>query len=73
MAHQIKLEATKTYASEANAVKAVEKKFGANEELFGAAKLHYLVMQNAEGRFFPVFIGERALQEMAHVHFNVVA
>lgn len=73
MAHHLTLTPVKTYATEANAIKAVEKKFGPNEELFGAAELHYIIMPHTDGRFFPVFIGERALQAMAHFHFNVVA
>lgn len=73
MAHLINLEPSKTYATRENAIKAVEKKFGPNEDHFGSAKMHYIVMQHTDGRFFPVFIGERAVQGMAHFHFNVVA
>lgn len=73
MAHCIDLTPSKTYATRDNAIKAVEKKFGPNEPLFGAADLHYIVTQHTDGRFFPVFIGERALQAQAHFSFNVVA
>lgn len=73
MAHFLKLTPTKTYATQANAIKAVEKVTGPNEALFGAAKLHYIVMTHDDGRFFPVFFGERALQGMMHAHFNVIA
>ncbi len=61
---QFSIEATKTYATEANAVKAVVKK--------GFDNLRFFVMQNKEGRFFPVFVGEIAVQHGVHFHFNVV-
>jgi hypothetical protein len=68
-AQLIKLTPTKTYKTEANAVKAVEKsRFGGE----GYTNLTWFVMQHDDGRFFPVFIGERAIQAMVHSHFNVV-
>ncbi len=69
MAQLIKLEANKTYATEANAVKAVEKKFPAADN----DGLRYLIQQDSSGRFFPVFIGQSAVQAGVHFHFNVVA
>lgn len=71
-AHQFVPTPVKTYATEANAIKAVHKHFP-NEAHFGAADLHYVIMQNSEGRFFPLFFGERALRHFAHQHFNVCA
>jgi len=68
-AHQIKFDAPKTYATRANAIKAVEKVYGANHEHFGSADVRYLLVQNDEGRWFPVFIGEVALQHGAHFNF----
>lgn len=68
MAKLIKIEANKTYATEANAIKAVEKKFGGE-----ADGLTYFLQRTDDGRFFPVFVGERALQRMVHFHFNIVA
>jgi len=73
MAHNVAIEPTKTYASAANAIKAVEKKFGPNEPHFGAAELHYIIHVHTDGRFFPVFIGERAIRAGVHHHFNVIA
>lgn len=68
MARMFKLEANKTYATEANAIKAVEKKYPeANND-----GLNYFLQRTEDGRFFPVFVGERALQRMVHFHFNVV-
>lgn len=67
MAKLITLTPTKTYATEANAVKAVEKKFPAENN----DGLTYIMMRTEGGRFFPVFIGERAIQAMVHFHFHV--
>lgn len=72
-AHQIQVQPTKTYATAANAVKAVEKLFGDNNPHFGSAQLHYLVVPTTDGRWAPVFIGERALQAGIHRHFMVTA
>jgi hypothetical protein len=63
---------SKTYATASNAIKAVHKVFPACDH-FGSANLHYVVLQDAGGRFFPLFIGERALQHGAHHHFTVCA
>jgi len=71
MAHLINLEPNKTYATRENAVKAVEKKFPSSEKQFD--QLTYFIHTHTDGRFFPVFIGERALHAMVHFHFNVVA
>lgn len=57
----------KTYATESNAIKAVQKKI--NEE--SLQKVTWIVVPTKEGRFFPLFMGERAIQEMIHFHFNV--
>lgn len=70
MSKQLVLNASKTYATEANAIKAVEKVFPKSDD----NNLTYFIARtlDAEGRFFPVFLGERALQHGAHWHFNVV-
>lgn len=69
MARFIELTPNKTYATQANAIKAVEKKFPeANND-----GLTYFLQRTEDGRFFPVFVGERAIQRMAHFHFNIVA
>jgi len=72
-AHQLTLTPNKTYATRENAVKAVEKKYGPNCEHAGAADVWYVLMQTAEGRWFPVFLGERALKNGCHFDFNVCA
>ena len=64
----IKLESVKTYATEANAVKAVVKKLG--DDVDG---LVYFIARNEEGRYFPVFIGQRAIENGIHFCFSVVA
>lgn len=72
-AHHFEATPTKTYATKANAIKAVEKKFGPNHEFFGDADVRYMILTHTDGRFFPVFFGERALRHQVHFHFNVVA
>lgn len=66
MAYQFKIEASKTYATEANVVKAVEK-------CTAFKNLRYFITCNEQGRFFPVFVGQQAVMEQVHFHFPVVA
>ncbi len=67
MAKLIKFETTKTYATEANAIKAVEKIYA------GENNLRYFIMPTVDGRFYPIFVGQEALQRMVHFNFHVVA
>lgn len=60
---EFKITPVKTYASYQNARKAVEKKGFQNERHF--------IMEDL-GRFYPVFIGERAIERGIHFHFNVI-
>jgi hypothetical protein len=66
MAKLIKIEANRTYASEANAVKAFEKVYGECDSL------RYFIMKTEEGRYFPIAIGQAAAQEGVHFNFNVI-
>lgn len=68
MAKLITLEATKTYATKANAIKAVEKKFPQADQ----DGLRYFLARTDDDRFYPVFVGQAALSEGVHFHFNVV-
>ncbi|WP_297576011.1 hypothetical protein [uncultured Deefgea sp.] len=68
MAHYIELEAVRTYATKANAIKAVEKKIGPND----MSDQTYFIAITEEGRYYPIFIGQRAIQAQLHFHFNVV-
>jgi hypothetical protein len=68
MARLLKFEANKTYATEANAVKAVDKKYSNEEQ-----SLRYFIMQTADGRFFPIFVGDKAIERGVHFDFHVVA
>lgn len=65
MARLTKIIASKTYATEANAIKAVEKCEISDE-------LRYFIMKNDEGRFFPVFIGMKAIEYGMHFRFNCI-
>jgi hypothetical protein len=68
MAKRIILAPTKTYATAANAVKAVEKVFpSADDDV-----LRYIIQRTDDGRYFPVFIGMRAVDRGVHFHFHVV-
>lgn len=69
MARHIQLQPTKTYATRENAIKAVEKKIPADM----LWEQTYFLYAHTDGRFFPVFIGERAIQAQLHFHFHVVA
>lgn len=69
MSRYYKPEANRTYASEANALKAVYAKYPADSQ----DHLDFIIFKTEEGRYFPIFYGERALQAMVHFHFNVIA
>lgn len=58
------IQASKTYATLENARKAVAKA--------GAEGFRHFYMVNAEGRHFPVFVGQDAVQAGVHFRFNVV-
>lgn len=68
MAKLLTLTPNKTYATEANAIKAVEKRFpeSANDGL------RYIIHRSPDGRFYPVFIGNSAIHAGVHFHFHVV-
>lgn len=66
----------KTYATPENAVKAVDKfcEGAEGQRLENFNNLSYFIhREESTGRYFPVFIGERACHAMMHFHFNVVA
>ena len=64
MTREFEITAVKTYKTVENARKAVLKA--------GFEGLRHFMMTNAEGRFYPVFVGEVAVQNGVHFHFNVV-
>jgi hypothetical protein len=61
----VKIAPVKTYATEASAIEAAEANFAQTD-------LRYLMMKTDEGRFYPLFIGETAVQGGVHFHFCVV-
>lgn len=65
MARLVTLTPNNTYATEANAIRAVEAKFPNTE-------LRYFLQRTELGRFFPVFVGERAMLAGVHFHFNCI-
>jgi hypothetical protein len=71
MIKHLELTPAKTYVSRDNAIKAVEKTFGPRVTAENGERLDFVIVANAEGRFFPMFLGERALQAGMHFHFCV--
>lgn len=65
MNREFTITAPKTYASADNARKAVAKK--------GLEGFRHFIMTNEDGRFFPVFVGQEAVQRGIHFHFNIIA
>lgn len=70
MINVLNLTPNSTYATRDNAIKAVEKKFG-ERMTWDNEKLEFVIVANPEGRFFPLFLGERAVQAGMHFHFCV--
>lgn len=68
MAKLLTLTPNKTYATEANAIKAVEKRFPESDN----DGLRYILQRTPDGRFYPVFIGNSAVHAGVHFHFHVV-
>ena len=64
MNREFTIQPVKTYITLDNARRAVAK--------IGAEHLRHFIMQNEKGRFFPVFIGQEAMQNGIQFHFNVV-
>ncbi len=68
MAKLIELKSNKTYATAANAIKAAEDKYPST---FAAnVNLRYIVTQGADGRYFPVFLGEEAVRRQVFFNFT---
>ena len=68
IAQEIKIEFTKTYATEANARKAVEKWASTYQENLIA---RYIIIPT-NGRYGVLFIGNSAMEAGAHFHWNTV-
>jgi hypothetical protein len=64
--NQFKITPSKTYATKANVEKAVAKSAR-------CCDLRYFITCSDDGRFYPVFIGQPALERQAFVEFCVVA
>ena len=64
MNREFTIIAPKTYKTADNARKAVLK--------VGLEGIRHFIMTGEDGRFFPVFVGQDAMQAGAHFHFNVV-
>ena len=65
MSRKFNVKMPKTYATPENAVKAVEK-------VPYLAQFDYVVAVDSEGRYFPCFVGESAINA-AHLGFAVIS
>lgn len=62
MANEVELIPYRTYATKQNMEKAIAK----YPQITANHNLRYLVMTNAEGRFYPIFLGQEAVQAGVH-------
>ena len=62
------IQPNKTYANKANVVKAVEKNLPADT----IKEVTWFIMKTEDDRYFPVFVGEKAVDHMVHFKFNVI-
>ncbi len=70
MIRKMELRSPITYASPARAEQAVKKKLEGLDT--GSLTIDYFIYKTEEGRYFPVFLGERAMQFGIHLNFNVI-
>lgn len=66
MAKHITLTSSKLYATEENAVKAVQKRFS-------MTTFRFIVVCNEQGKFYPICLGPEALHAGTHFHFVTCA
>ena len=66
----IKIENSTSYATRANAIKAVEKKYADRKDV---ENIRYFIHTLENGRFIPVFVGQAAATAGIHFDFNVIA
>jgi hypothetical protein len=63
-----KIECNKSFITKDNAIKAIKDR--------GFDHLRYFIMKAEDGkhkdRYFPVFVGNKPIEEGVHFHFNVV-
>lgn len=65
MANRLPLIPVRTYKTEANAIKAAE-------TACGHLSVRYFIAAHTDERFFPVFVGQAAVEAGVHFSFNVV-
>ena len=64
MIRKFNIFAAKTYKTEQNADVAVTKA--------GFSDLRYFIIKSEDNRYFPVFVGQEAVQRGVHFHYNIV-
>lgn len=67
----VTLSPERTYATQESAINAVHRVYPPDNPQFN--HLTYILQQTPLGRFYPVFVGERATLAQAHFHFCVVS
>lgn len=72
-AHHFTPSPSKTYATRENAKKAVERVYGENRTRWPDSDLQYIIMTTEDNRYYPLFVGERAVQAQVFRHFCVMA
>lgn len=68
MAKCFNIKLVKSYATAANAEKAIDR----YPNIRNAESLRYFIYQDENGRFGPVFVGQSAAQAGVHFVFNVI-
>lgn len=66
MAKHITLTSSKLYATEENAVKAVQKRFP-------DCTFRFIIVNDKDGKFYPICLGPDALTAGTHFHFVTCA
>ena len=61
---EVQVQPNRAYSTKTNAMRAVEKR--------GFRHLRHFYAYTQDGRCFPIFLGEAAMQEGVHFFFNVV-
>lgn len=62
----------KTYATESNMLKAVEKVTSRKQGELANRNVRFYTAWTKDGRCFPVFVGAEAVNVGIHFHFNVI-
>jgi len=68
----VKIPNAASYATYANAERAVNRKLGEIKHYAEDESLRYIIQATEDGRFRPIFIGNYAMQMGIHFHFACI-